>query len=191
VAPWDAHDGAHEVLSHGDERPARRTPVLLRWVATVALAVGFAAGALVDGPWRADPVAQPGQEAAAPKATPGAPRRPAAVPVVAGLVTKVGPAESDRGFRVSLFNTTDETITATVVALPGWLPELREKKATTIPPRSWGLVPFTTVATCRAYPAPVRVVHVRVWTDTGSREGLAPLSQPAKALQDHFAAVCD
>jgi len=187
VAAWDPGDAGHEVLSHGDERPARRTAVLLGWVAASALLVGFAAGATIDGPWRTD-AGDRADEVAVPRAT-LAPRPPA-VPVVAGVVSKVGPARSERGFRVSLFNTSDETVTAAVVSLPGWLPELREKKATTIAPRSWGLVPFKTVASCEAYPAPVRVVHVRIWTDRGSRDGLASLSQPAKALQEHYAALC-
>lgn len=110
-------------------------------------------------------------------------------PVAAGAVAKLGPSASD-AFRVSLFNSADENITATVVALPGWAPRLSGTRPTTIAPRSWGVVRFSAPVDCRTYPATVRVVHVRVKSAEDVAQRIVPLSEPAAVLLDHHDAVC-
>ncbi len=113
-------------------------------------------------------------------------------PVAAGAVTRVlGPAavESD-DFQVSLFNSSDENVAATVVALPGWAPRLTDAEPTTIAPRSWGVVGFSAPPDCRTYPATVRVVHVRIRSAEGVAQRIVPLAEPADDLLEHHEAVC-
>jgi hypothetical protein len=115
-------------------------------------------------------------------------------PVAAGAVTWVvpgpeGSVESD-DFQVSLFNSSDENVAATVVALPGWAPRLTDAEPTTIAPRSWGVVGFSAPPDCRTYPATVRVVHVRIRSAEGVAQRIVPLAEPADDLQEHHEAVC-
>jgi hypothetical protein len=169
------------VLSYGSERPPRRPPRLLVGGVVgglVGLAVGAALGFVVGSrPVTSDDAAASDEAGRVP-------------PVAAGAVAKLaGPSGAD-DFRVSLFNSADENITATVVALPGWAPRLSGTRPTTIAPRSWGVVRFSAPVDCRTYPATVRVVHVRVRSAESVAQRIVPLSEPAEVLLDHHEAVC-
>jgi hypothetical protein len=146
--------------------------------------VGFLVG--IQTAPTATPVTEPAGPTAPTDAATGA--GPAMDPVAAGIVTAI-PRQPD-GFRLSLFNTGSVEITATVVSLPGWAPPLVDTRATTIAPRSWGQVRFGAPPDCLTYPAEVRVVHVRFWTDDGVANKVVPLSQPARALRDHYDVRC-
>jgi hypothetical protein len=180
VTTWSPGDGGHEVLSYGRERPPRRPPPLL-----VGGLVGLAAGAVLG--FVAGTGVSTSDEAVASDEGERVP------PVAAGAVTRaLGPAgsvESD-DFQVSLFNSADENVAATVVALPGWAPRLTDAEPTTIAPRSWGVVGFSAPPDCRTYPATVRVVHVRIRSAEGVAQRIVPLAEPADDLQEHHEAVC-
>ena len=164
------------MLSYGRERAPRRPPPLLAG-GLVGLAAGLALGFVVGSrPMTPDGAAASEEAGRVP-------------PVAAGAVAKLGAAESD-DFRVSLFNSADENITATVVALPGWAPRLSGTRPTTIAPRSWGVVRFSAPVDCRTYPATVRVVHVRVRSPEGVAQRIVPLAEPADDLKKHHEAVC-
>lgn len=176
--------GGHEVLAHGDEEPSRRSPALLAVVAGACLVVGYLAGSrLAPSPV---PVTEPAGAVAPTDAATGA--GPALDPIAAGIVDRV--PDEPSGFRVSLFNTGEDGITATVVSLPGWSPPLTDTRASSIAGRSWGTVRFSAPPDCMTYPADVRVVHVRIWTDSGVANRVVPLSQPARVLRDHYEELC-
>ncbi len=176
--------GDREVLAHGDDEPPRRPYGLLVAVAAAGLVVGFVAGT------RTVPETAPAGAPAAPTAPTDAATGagPGPEPVAAGIISKVPRTPST--FSVSLFNTGTDDITATVVSLPGWTPPLSGTRASTIAGRSWGLVRFSAPPDCMTYPADVRVVHVRVWTDAGVANMVVPLSQPARVLREHYQELC-
>lgn len=98
--------GGHEVLTHGEDEPARRPLGLLAAVAGTGLVIGLLAGIrLAPEP---APVAEPA----------------------------------------------------------GWSSPLTDTRAATIAGRSWGRIGFSAPPDCMTYPADVRVVHVRIWTDS-------------------------
>ena len=177
--------GGHEVLAHGEDEPARRPPGLLAVVAGASLVIGFLAGTRLAP--EAVPVTEPAGAVAPTDAATGA--GPGMDPVAAGVITKV--PGTPWGFQVSLFNTGADDITATVVSLPGWSPPLTDTRASTIAGRSWGMIGFSAPPDCMTYPADVRVVHVRIWTDSGVANRVVPLSQPARTLREHYLKFCD
>lgn len=173
------------MLAYGAEERPRRGYVVAAGVGLAALVVGFLVGTRMGAP-------------ATPEVAPAAPQAPTDAPtrsgldidaVAAGVVTPVKGRPGD--FRVSLFNTGSVNVTATVVALPGWAPPLSDTRASTIAPRSWGTVRFSAPPDCLTYPADVRVVHVRLWTDEGVDNRVAPLAEPARALREHYEEMCD
>jgi len=175
-APFDR---GQDVLSYGDDEPQRRPRVVLLVVAVVCLAVGLAAGFYA------------GSRPEAPSSA-SAPKGPPAVEpqVAAGAITKFNGPLDNRGFRVSLFNAGHEQIVTKVVALPGWAANLTSTVPTAIAPRSWGVVSFLAPPDCGTYPSDVRVVQIRVRTETGLSDQIVPLPEPAEALQDYHLAVC-
>jgi hypothetical protein len=176
--------GGHEVLAHGAEEPARRSPALLAVVAGASLVVGYLAGTRLAP--AAVPVTEPAGAVAPTDAATGA--GPGMDPVAAGIVSRV--QGEPWSFRVSLFNTGDDDITATVVSLPGWTPPLTDTRASAIAGRSWGMVRFSAPPDCMTYPGDVRVIHIRIWTDSGVANRVVPLSQPARVLRDHYEERC-
>lgn len=175
--------GGHEVLAHGEDEPSRRPTGLLAVVAGAGLVVGFLVGTRMVP--AAVPVTEPAGATAPTDAATGAGGMD---PVAAGVVSTVPGAPSS--FKVSLFNTSADDITATVVSLPGWSPPLTDTRASTIAGRSWGLLRFSASPDCMTYPADVRVVHVRIWTDAGVANRVVPLSQPARVLREHYEELC-
>lgn len=175
MTTWDP-DGGHEVLSYGRERPPRRPPPLL-----VGGLVGLVVGAVLGFVLGSRPMTS--SDAAASEEDGRVPM------VAAGEVRKLpGPAEAKR-FGVTLFNTGGESVTVTVLALPGWAPRLTATRPTTIAPRSWVKVHFSTDVDCRTSPSTVRVVRVRVRSADGVTDRIVPLAEPADALtarHEHF-----
>lgn len=177
--------GGHEVLAHGEDEPPRRPLGLLAAVAGTGLVIGLLAGIRLAP--QSAPVAEPAGPVAPTDSATGA--GPAMDPVAAGVITKAPHAPWT--FQVSLFNTGADDITATVVSLPGWSSPLTDTRAATIAGRSWGRIGFSAPPDCMTYPADVRVVHVRIWTDSGVANRVAPLAQPARTLREHYMRFCD
>jgi hypothetical protein len=144
-------------------------------VGLVCLVAGFLAGSRLDVP--TDPVAS--EEPATPLP-----------PVAAGAVSKVTDPLDDGGFRIPLFNSGEEEVTSTVVALPGWAPALTRSAPVTIGPRSWGVASFAAPADCATDPVDLRGVRVKVQNSDGVTHRLALLPEPAWVLLEHHRAVC-
>ena len=185
---WDPGGGREELAYGAEETPQRRN-LALAGAGAAGLVVGFLAGTQA-GPSTA-PVADPVVVPARPAAPTDGPTRAGKViePVAAGVVRPV--AGEPSVFEVSLFNAGRQQLTATVVSVPGWAPALTDTRASDLAPRSWGTVRFSAPPDCLTYPAEVRVVHVRLWTDQGVDNQIVPLSEPASALREHFAQMCD
>lgn len=171
------------MLSYGADAPPRGPRTLLVGVAAAGLVLGLLAGTRLD----LEGADAPSAAAAGPAA---ADEGPADSVVAAGVVTPATTAHG-AGFEVPVFNSGAENVTATVVALPGWAPPLTDTRATTIAPASWGVLRFSAPPDCLTYPAEVRVVHVRIWTDAGAENRIVPLSRPARALRARFDRMCD
>lgn len=181
------------MLAYGAEEAPHRRGLALAAAGAAGLVVGFLAGAQT-GPTTepvSDPVVTPAGASAGPVAPTDGPARAGRGidPVAAGVVRAV-PGEPS-SFEVSLFNGGHAQVTATVVSLPGWSPPLTDTRASQIAARSWAWVRFSAPPDCLTYPAQVRVVHVRLWTDDGVDNQVVPLSQPARALREHFEDRCD
>ncbi len=184
--------GTRDVLAYGAEEAPRRRSLAVAGFGAAGLVVGFLAG-VQAGPGSA-PAGEPGDAAVTlPRAvapTDGPTRGGRLIPpVAAGLVTAL--PEQPSTFEVSLFNSGRKQLTVAVISLPGWAPPLTDTRASDIAPRSWGAVRFSAPPDCLTYPAEVRVVHVRLWTDDGVDNQIVPLSRPARVLRDHFEELCD
>jgi hypothetical protein len=163
-----------EVLSFGADGPSRGSRVLVLVVAAACLAIGFVAGARWD------------------RSAPGPPSEMTAAvsPVAAGTVTKLTDDRADRRFQLRLFNPGERSISATVVALPGWAGPLAGTAPSRVPAGSWGMVSFEAPRDCGASPWDVRVVQLRLRSAHAVGDQVVPLQEPAFALRDHFTTIC-
>lgn len=173
VTTWSPVGPGHEVLSYGSDRPPRRPPRLLIWVAAASLAVGFLVGSQVGLPSEETPA-----------------REAAGVRLAAGAVTKVDQEVEDARFEIPLFNPGQEEVEARVVALFGWEPELAENPSIVIPPATWASAPFSAPPNCTIYPDSVMVARVRTETASGSEVQTVPLPQRAEVLDEYHNGVC-
>lgn len=174
-------DEGQDVLAYGGDRPPRRTPPLLVG-GLVGLATGLALGLFLGA--REDP-------AGSPTSAPSASEEPTAdIPEVAvGAITKLGP-HADDAFLLAVYNGGDEELTATVAALPGWMPPLGHVSPAPVRPHSWAHVIFEARPDCAIRPGTVRSVRLQVSSADGLTDRVALLPQQTEALREHHEAVC-
>lgn len=144
------------------------------------LALGLSFGARVD-PGGSTSSARP---PAADKSVPDAPE------VAVGAITKLGP-HADSVFLLAVYNGGEDEVTATVAALPGWMPPLAHVIPTAVRPHSWAHVSFEARPDCRVHPGTVRSARLQVRSADGLTDRVALLPQPTQALQEHHDAVCE
>lgn len=177
------------MLVYGADKPQRRPPPLLVG-GLVGLAAGLAIG-LVVAERTGDRGHAPGPTSgASPEAGESAPAAEPSVPAVAaGAITKLGP-HADSIFLLAVYNEGEEEVTATLAALPGWMPPLTGVIPTAVRPHSWDHVMFEARPDCGIHPGTVRSVRLQVRNGDVLADRIALLPQAAQALREHHDAVC-
>lgn len=157
-----------EVLSQGDDSPAR--PVRLLAAALVVLTVGTALGSLVVGRW------------------PWGPAAITAARLAGGTIEPDPSAGGHHGYQLSLYNPGEEDATVRIVGIDGRAVTVADTRPTRIGARDWGRITFSLPDEC-ASPADRLATAVVVRAEDGVIDRIS-LAAPATALSTNHDREC-